>query len=233
MTQSHARYPRDEFDNFVGQNGGAHRGKKTIVARILPYVVAIIVALACALLFWGWVSGSLGTSPVKSSTKQVASSATSSTTTKKSDSSSNSLASSSAQSKSSKTQSSTSTSSNSANSSNDQHDSSQSKEKENSEDNTKTAQASQINKATNIVVFNGNGTSGFAAQKRTVLANAGYTSVTATNPSNYSSLPASATVWYVNDSDAATAQDVAKTLGITAVEKVSALSQGSIAVIAK
>ena len=63
---------------------------------------------------------------------------------------------------------------------------------------------------------------GYAGQQADVLQTAGYTSVEATNPSG--TLPASSVVWYQNETDKATAEDVATTLGISAVEQVQGLA---------
>ena len=67
-------------------------------------------------------------------------------------------------------------------------------------------------------VVNATGIQGYAGQQADVLQTAGYTSVEATNPSG--TLPASSVVWYQNETDKATAEDVATTLGISAVEQV-------------
>ncbi|WEV63398.1 LytR C-terminal domain-containing protein [Bifidobacterium sp. ESL0732] len=75
----------------------------------------------------------------------------------------------------------------------------------------------QVNKQTAVQVINATQTSGYAAKKKAVLDQAGYTSVTAGNATG--SLPASTVVWYQNDADKATAQDVANTLGIQAIEQ--------------
>lgn len=79
-----------------------------------------------------------------------------------------------------------------------------------------------VNKATQVRVVNATGIQGYAGQQADVLQTAGYTSVEATNPSG--TLPASSVVWYQNETDKATAEDVATTLGISAVEQVQGLA---------
>ena len=79
-----------------------------------------------------------------------------------------------------------------------------------------------MNKATQVRVVNATGIQGYAARKADVLQTAGYTSVEATNQSG--TLPASSVVWYQNETDKATAEDVATTLGISAVEQVQGLA---------
>jgi hypothetical protein len=79
-----------------------------------------------------------------------------------------------------------------------------------------------VNKATSIRVINGTGTSGYAAQKRSVLLQSGYTNVVADNPTG--TLPSSSVVWYQNETDKATAENVASSLGISTVSQISNIS---------
>ena len=82
--------------------------------------------------------------------------------------------------------------------------------------------AATVNKATQVRVINATGISGYAGQKADVLQTAGYTSVEAANPTG--AVPTSTVVWYQNEADKATAEDVASTLGISAVEQVQGLA---------
>ena len=50
--QTKSDYPRDEFDAFSAVAGGAHRGEETILARVMPFIIAMIVAALCALAFF-------------------------------------------------------------------------------------------------------------------------------------------------------------------------------------
>ncbi|WEV71863.1 LytR C-terminal domain-containing protein [Bifidobacterium sp. ESL0790] len=82
--------------------------------------------------------------------------------------------------------------------------------------------AATVNKGTAVTVVNATRTSGYAAQKAAVLQQAGYTQVSAVNPAG--DVPSSSVVWYQNDSDKATAQDVANLLGISSVQQQSGAS---------
>ncbi|MFC0265442.1 LytR C-terminal domain-containing protein [Alloscardovia macacae] len=234
MAQAHA-YPRDEFDHYAGQHGGAHRGKRTVLARLKPYIIAILVAALCALAFLTWTNGWLGSNglnwlPGTSSSRTAASSKASNaskSTTSNSSSSSNSSASSSTNSADSSNASSTTNSTTSSTTD-------QSQQNTTTQD-AQSAQAQQaaqpVNKTRTITVYNGTGVSGYAARRASVLTSDGYSNVTAANPTNRSTLPSANTVWYVENSDKSTAEEVASKLGISNVEQVASLGQGNIAVV--
>ena len=67
----------------------------------------------------------------------------------------------------------------------------------------------EANKATSVRVINGTKISGHAASRAYTLKQAGYKNVVSANPSG--TLPASTVVWYQNETDAATAKDIAVT----------------------
>ena len=67
-------------------------------------------------------------------------------------------------------------------------------------------QAAQVDRSLSVRVINGTGISGYAATKQSVLNQAGYANVAAANPSG--TLPDATVVWYQNDADKATAEDV-------------------------
>ncbi|MBT1178641.1 LytR C-terminal domain-containing protein [Bifidobacterium vespertilionis] len=92
---------------------------------------------------------------------------------------------------------------------------------------------STVNKSSEILVVNGVGKSGYAAQNVTKLKKAGYDNATPGNPKNKASLPDSSTVWYQNEADKATAEDVAKTLGIDNVVQLKSASSPIVAVLMK
>ncbi|ERH30900.1 LytR C-terminal domain-containing protein [Alloscardovia omnicolens] len=217
MAQAKSDYPRDEFDAFSAVAGGAHRGKKTILARVMPFIIAMIVAALCALAFLTWTNDWLGEnglniSPSTTTSKKVASakkSASKDTTSKKD-----------ADAQSEKSEKTT------------EDSSSNSSESQNSQQDQQAQQqpAAQADKSKAVYIYNGTGVSGLAATKAQTLKNAGYTNVTPANPSG-TGLPSANTVWYVNDADKATADDIAAQLGISAVQKVSGLSNGDIAVV--
>lgn len=233
MAQAQA-YPRDEFDHYAGQHGGAHRGKRTVLARLKPYIIAIIVAALCALAFLTWTNGWLGSNglnwlPGTSSSRPAASSSASSaskSTTSNSSSSSNSSTSSSTNSADSSNSSATNSTTSSTTEQSQQNTTTQDAQ------NTQTQQAAQpVNKTRTITVYNGTGVSGYAARRASVLTSDGYSNVTAANPTNRSTLPSANTVWYVENSDKSTAEEVASKLGISNVEQVANLGQGNIAVV--
>ncbi|WP_018143064.1 LytR C-terminal domain-containing protein [Alloscardovia criceti] len=220
MARSKNEYPRDEFDMFTGQNGGAHRGRKTVMSRLMPFIIAIVLAGACALGFLTWSNGWLG--PNGLNLFPTASTSSSSTDTTSKDSSSSDSSSSSSSSTDSSTSSPTDSSSDTSISSTDTQNSDNSTSEE--------TQQTQVDKSASVYVFNASGITGYAAQEAATLTNNGYTSVTPTNAGS-SNLPSVNTVWYVNTEDQATAQDIANQLGISAVQQVSSLSQGQIAVV--
>ena len=90
-------------------------------------------------------------------------------------------------------------------------------------------QAAQVDRSLSVRVINGTGISGYAATKQGILNQSGYANVAAANPSG--TLPASTVVWYQNDSDKATAEDVASTLGISNVQQVSGLSASIVVIL--
>ena len=62
---------------------------------------------------------------------------------------------------------------------------------------------------------------GYAKSKADALTQAGYTSVTPSNPTG--NVPSQTVVWYQNEADKATAENVAQTLGISNVQQSSGL----------
>ena len=81
-----------------------------------------------------------------------------------------------------------------------------------------------VNKSAKITVVNGTSRNGYAAKNVTTLANAGYANASASNPQNRSTLPDASTVWYQNETDKATAEDVASKLGIDNVAQSNGIS---------
>lgn len=163
-------------------------------------LVTFLVAALVGLVVWGVFSGQASRLVSRavgssSSSSTVASSSSSSRSSASSGGSSSSASSSSASSASSSSSSAASSSS---------------------------AVSQTVNKSTSIRVVNATGVTGYAARKAAVLTQAGYTTVVAANPSG--STPSQTVVWYENETDEATAQDVASTLGISSVEQMSGLS---------
>lgn len=214
---SNENFTPDEFDNPPAGPVGVHRGPRSVGARLLPYLVVVLIAAVCGLVVWTVASGALegGRMPWQSDasanaspTSEVASSSVSSSASVPSTAASSaSGAASSAASPSTAASSSapSATASSSASSSSE-------------------SASSAADRSSSVLVLNGTGRSGYAAQKVTVLEGAGYTNATAGNPRNRSTLPDSSVVWYQSDSDRATAEDVAKQLGIADVAQVSGAS---------
>ena len=200
------RYEQDVFDNPPKGPVGVHRGSRSVISRIAPFVIVILVAALCGFGAWAWVTGeyknilNLNTS---SQTAQTSNTEKKDSSDAKSDSADSS-----------------DTKSENTDSSNTQSDSAAT---DNADQSAQQDQAAAtVNKATQVRVINATGISGYAGQKADVLQTAGYTSVEAANPTG--SVPTSTVVWYQNEADKATAEDVASTLGISAVEQVQGLA---------
>lgn len=200
-------YPDDEFSNPTGGPVGVHRGPRSFGRRALPYLVVLLVAALCGLGVFMLMSGTLGNQPSNS-----ASSTTSSTQTTAQSSSASATESSSEEAPATKSASNTASATASA-----------SQSASPSASASTSSPAATANTSTAVTVYNGTTRSGYAATQASTLRNAGYASVTATNPNNRSTLPSVNTVWYQDAADKATAQDVASKLGISQVTQVSGL----------
>ncbi|KFI69002.1 MAG: LytR C-terminal domain-containing protein [Bifidobacterium merycicum] len=197
-------YAADEFDNPPKGPAGVHRGRRSAVARYAPFVIVVVVAALCGFLVWGVLSGEFSKVqwPWSPATSQT-SNKTSTTTAKKK----------AAEKKAVEKKA-------------DEEKAAQEKQQEQQE---QQEQAAQVNRSLSVRVVNGTGISGYAATKQGVLNQAGYANVAAANPSG--TLPASTVVWYQNDADQATAQDVANTLGISDVQQTSGLGAAIVVVL--
>ena len=204
-TMTYESYEPDSFDNPPKGPVGVHRGARSVMARLCPFIVVILVAALCGVGAWAWISGEY---------KNVIGGSSQTATTSKSDSPGK------AETKNSTKDDSSSTS---TDSSKTDSDTTSSNENQNSDQQSQQSEATAtVNKATQVRVVNATGIQGYAGQQADVLQTAGYTSVEATNPSG--TLPASSVVWYQNETDKATAEDVATTLGISAVEQAQGLA---------
>lgn len=196
----------DEFENASNGPVGLHRGKKSALARLYPYLAAAIVTVLLALCVWGIWSGEMKTlfSSHSNSTSTSSSSTTSSSTNSASSSSSTS------------TTSGTTASGQSSNTT--------------SAAKSSSASTASINYSAQIIVYNDNGISGFAGNKASILKSAGYTNVSA---ENYPDQPRPETnaIWYTGASNAATAKAIASQLGISTVIQQSTSLAATIEVI--
>lgn len=194
-------YTRDEFDNPPAGPMGVHRGTRSLASRLVPYIIVLLTAVVLGFLAWALLSGAA--SNLKMPWSAASSSSTSTSAAASTSSSAASSQSSSASSTDTQSSSSTATSPSSSSSSS-------------------SSSTQAVNKSTSIRVINGTKVSGYAATKKTVLNNAGYTNVVAANPTG--SLPTASVVWYQNETDKATAESVASSLGISSVAQMTSVA---------
>ena len=209
--ETYESYAKDMFDNPPAGPMGVHRGARSAASRAMPYVIVVIVSLLAGLLFWGIYSGEAGNLKMPWVAKE-SSSTSSASTGKKSEGKSEA-----ASGDTDKNKDQTSDSSNAQ--SGDATDSDQN-DGQNSDQDTDTNQS--VNLSTQIRVVNATNITGYAKSKADALTQAGYTSVTADNPTG--NVPSQTVVWYQNEADKATAENVAQTLNIANVEQSSTLT---------
>lgn len=209
--ETYESYAKDMFDNPPAGPMGVYRGARSAASRAMPYVIVVIVSLLAGLLFWGIYSGEAGNLKMPWVAKE-SSSTSSASTGKKSEGKSEA-----ASGDTDKNKNQTSDSSNAQ--SGDATDSDQN-DGQNSDQDTDTNQS--VNLSTQIRVVNATNITGYAKSKADALTQAGYTSVTADNPTG--NVPSQTVVWYQNEADKATAENVAQTLNIANVEQSSTLT---------
>lgn len=207
-------YAMDEFDNPPKGPAGVHRGRRSAAARYTPFVVVVVVAALCGFLAWGVLSGEFNKvhwpwSPASSQT-----SSKTSTTTAKKKAAEKKAAEKKQQEEAAKKQ---------------QEEETAKKQQEEEAAKQQQEQAAQVDRSLSVRVINGTGISGYAATKQSVLNQAGYTNVAAANPSG--TLPDATVVWYQNDADKATAEDVANALGISNVQQTSGLGASIVVIL--
>lgn len=207
-------YAMDEFDNPPKGPAGVHRGRRSAAARYTPFVVVVVVAALCGFLAWGVLSGEFNKvhwpwSPASSQTSSKAS-----TTTAKKKAAEKKAAEKKQQEEEAKKQ---------------QEEEAAKKQQEEEAAKKQQEQAAQVDRSLSVRVINGTGISGYAATKQSVLNQAGYANVAAANPSG--TLPDATVVWYQNDADKATAEDVANALGISNVQQTSGLGASIVVIL--
>lgn len=209
--ETYDSYEKDVYDNPPAGPMGVHRGARSAASRAMPYVIVIIVALLAGLLFWGVYSGEINNLKMPWSSQE-------SSTTANSDESKSSESTSESQ---SDTKSSDEADASNTDSSADaqQNDDAQSDQNSDQTDNATPQQA--VNTGTEVRVVNATNITGYAQSKADVLTQAGYTSVSASNPTG--NVPSQTVVWYQNETDKATAENVAQTLGISNVQQSDGL----------
>lgn len=210
--ETYDSYEKDVYDNPPAGPMGVHRGARSAASRAMPYVIVIIVALLAGLLFWGVYLGEINNlkmpwssqeSPTTSSTEKSKSGESKSKSQADSDSASGNK-----------------TDASNADSSTDSQQNDQNADQNADQADNATAQQ-VVNTGTEVRVVNATNITGYAQSKADVLVQAGYTSVSASNPTG--NVPSQTVVWYQNETDKATAENVAQTLGISNVQQSDGL----------
>lgn len=229
-------YEQDVFDNPPKGPAGVHRGNRSLFSRLAPFVVVVLVAALAGFAAWGVFSGeasqiswpwssSSGTSNASGSSSDSSSDSSSSAAAKKAAAkkAKEAAAKKAAEEKAKEEEAAKQAAAEQAAAEQAQAEAQKQQEE------AAAQAAAQPNKAATVRVINGTRTSGYAASKKTKLAAAGYTNVVAANPSG--NLPSSTVVWYQSESDKATAEDIASTLGISNVQQASGISTAVVVVL--
>lgn len=210
-TEQYRSYEKDAFDNPPEGPVGVHRGNRPMIVRVTPFIIVLVAAVAAGVLFWSIFSGEAANMFNRRSEQTQ-------TTAQTSQGSSSSSADESASGTASQSsQSATAGESTSAEGTPSQTPS----ESESAQSTPEESQ--QVNTNAQITVINGTGVSGYANDRAGVLQNQGFTNVSAANPDATTVLPAQTVVYYQNEADLATAQQVANALGIATVEQSASI----------
>lgn len=216
--ETYDSYEKDVYDNPPAGPMGVHRGARSAASRAMPYVIVIIVALLAGLLFWGVYSGEINNlkMPWSSQESPTTSSAEKS---KSGESKSKSQSDSASGNKTDASNAGSSTDSQQNDQNTDQNTDQNAEQNAEQADNATAQQV--VNTGTEVRVVNATNITGYAQSKADVLVQAGYTSVSASNPTG--NVPSQTVVWYQNETDRATAENVAQTLGISNVQQSDGL----------
>lgn len=216
--ETYGSYPTDAFDNPPSGPVGVHRGRRSLAVRVAPFLMVIVVAALAGLLAWGIVSGELNKVPWPwaQQSAQTAQDSKGGQDDAAADDGDDAQADADDQ-------------DDAANQG--QADGQGADDAAQSDDATadepqtepETQPEQTVNYNTSVRVINATGVNGYAAQQSGVLQSVGYTSVIAANPSG-GALPSVNVVWYQNETDLATAQNVADTLGIATVEQATGIA---------
>ncbi len=218
--ETYDSYQKDAFDNPPAGPMGVHRGARSVASRVTPYVIVVVASLLAGLLFWGVYSGELSNLKMPWSSSQSTTASDSSSSSSDSSSSDSSTTSGDASADASADSSDASADSSGDASANDANSDAASTEADQQTDaNTNVNQTVNLN--TEVRVVNATSINGYAQSKADVLTQAGYTTVSASNPTG--NVPSQTVVWYQNETDRATAENVAQTLGISTVEQSDGL----------
>ena len=227
--ETYDSYAKDVFDNPPAGPVGVHRGARSAGARMTPFLIVLLVVALAGVGTWGMLSGMFsdvlfGNNGTSQAADDKASDSGDSKTGDTTKSGTGEQSTSSSTDGSSDTASNTSTDSAQSDTTSSSSDGSADATDTNGQgpDATASPDAQSPNKATSVRVINGTKISGHAASRAYTLKQAGYKNVVSANPSG--TLPASTVVWYQNETDAATAKDIAVTLGISDVRQMSGIS---------
>lgn len=224
--ETYDSYAKDVFDNPPAGPVGVHRGARSAGARMTPFLIVLLVVALAGVGTWGVLSGMFsdvlfGNNGTSQAADDKASDSGDSKTGDTTKSGTGEQSTSSSTDGSSDTASNTSTDSAQSDTTSSSSDGSADATDTNGQGTDSTA-SDEANKATSVRVINGTKISGHAASRAYTLKQAGYKNVVSANPSG--TLPASTVVWYQNETDAATAKDIAVTLGISDVRQMSGIS---------
>lgn len=206
-TEQYQSYEKDAFDNPPEGPVGVHRGNRPMIVRVTPFIIVLVAAVAAGVLFWSIFSGEAANMFNRRSEQTQ-------TTAQTSQGSSSSSADESA----SGTDSQSSQSATAGESTSAEGTPSQTPSESESAQST-PEESQQVNTNAQITVINGTGVSGDASEWAAALQGQGFTNVTPANPDATTVLPAQTVVYYQNEADLVTAQQVANTLGIATVEQ--------------
>lgn len=214
--ETYGSYPTDAFDNPPSGPVGVHRGRRSLAVRVAPFVVVIVVAALAGLLTWGIASGELNKVPWPwaQQSAQTAQSDQDRQDDAAVDDGDDTQADADAQ----------DDAADQGEADGQDTDGAAQPDDATADEQQPESQPEQtVNYNTSVRVINATGVNGYAAQQSGVLQSVGYTSVIAANPSG-GALPSVNVVWYQNETDLATAQNIADTLGIATVEQAAGIA---------
>ena len=214
--ETYGSYSTDAFDNPPSGPVGVHRGRRSLAVRVAPFVVVIVVAALAGLLAWGVASGELNKVPWPwaQQSAQTAQSDQDRQDDAAADNGDDAQADADAQ----------DDAADQGEADGQDTDGAAQPDDATADEQQPESQPEQtVNYNTSVRVINATGVNGYAAQQSGVLQSVGYTSVIAANPSG-GALPSVNVVWYQNETDLATAQNIADTLGIATVEQATGIA---------
>lgn len=216
--ETYGSYPTDAFDNPPSGPVGVHRGRRSLAVRVAPFLMVIVVAALAGLLAWGIASGELNKVPWPWAQQSAQ-------TAQDSKGGQDDAAADDGDDAQADVDDQDDAANQGQADGQGADDAAQSDDATADEPQTEpeTQPEQTVNYNTSVRVINATGVNGYAAQQSGVLQSVGYTSVIAANPSG-GALPSVNVVWYQNETDLATAQNVADTLGIATVEQATGIA---------